>query len=77
LRLGVFALRFDVAAQQHRPTEFDISSGLRQPNDSLALARSALRAFSFAEFLSQFPKLLKSHAMDEGRADTLADFSGT
>jgi len=33
--------------------------------DSLAPARSALRAFGFAKFISQFPKLLKSSFVEE------------
>jgi len=44
-------VEFETAAQQHRPT---------RAMDSLAPARSALRAFGFAEFLSRFPKQLKS-----------------
>jgi hypothetical protein len=34
--------------------------------DSLTPARSALWAFGFAEFLSQFPKLLKSPQSERG-----------
>ena len=36
------------------------------PNDSLAPARSARWAFTFGEFLSSLPKLLKSPLRGEG-----------